>query len=103
LSAGRVPARGAGALGHGPSWRLGLRPASPLGSLEEAHTAIRRLLTGDEVDDTGGQFTFHHVKLPHMPGQPAPLLTGVMRPRSLELSGRIADGTLMSVLAGRST
>jgi alkanesulfonate monooxygenase SsuD/methylene tetrahydromethanopterin reductase-like flavin-dependent oxidoreductase (luciferase family) len=98
--AAAFPGRLSVALGHGPSWRLGLRPASPLGSLEEALTAIRRLLSGDEVDGTGSQFAFHHVKLPHVPDQPVPLLTGVMRPRSLELSGRIADGTVLSVLAG---
>jgi 5,10-methylenetetrahydromethanopterin reductase len=94
------PARFSVAVGHGPAWRLGLQPTSPLRSLEEAFTAIQRLLAGDEVDGTGAQFAFHHVKLPHVPEKPIPLLTGVMRPRSLELSGRIADGTVMSVLAG---
>jgi len=94
------PGRLTVAVGHGPTWRLGLRPASLLRSLEEAVAAIRQLLAGDEVDGAGAQFAFHHVKLPHVPEKPVPLLTGVMRPRSLELSGRIADGTVMSVLAG---
>jgi 5,10-methylenetetrahydromethanopterin reductase len=94
------PGRLAVAIGHGPSRRLGLEPASPLGSLEEAVTAIRQLLAGEEADGTGTSFEFHQVKLPHVPERPIPILTGVMRPRSLELSGRIADGTVMSVLAG---
>lgn len=98
--AAAFPGRLTVAIGHGPSWRLGLRPASPLGSLEEALVAIRRLLAGEEVDGVGEHFAFHHVKLPYVPDHPVPLLTGVMRPRSLELSGRIADGTVMSILAG---
>jgi alkanesulfonate monooxygenase SsuD/methylene tetrahydromethanopterin reductase-like flavin-dependent oxidoreductase (luciferase family) len=32
----------------------------------------------------------------HPPAEPPPLVAGVVRPRSLELSGRVADGTLIA-------
>ncbi len=77
------------AIGHGAPWKIGARVDSPLRTLETTIATVRALLAGGTIDG---------VTLPH----PAtlPLLTGVMRPRSLELSGRMADGTLMSVLAG---
>lgn len=94
------PGRFVPGIGHGPAWRLGLEPVSSLAALEESVTSIRRLLRGETVDHVGRQFTFRSVTLPHRLDPVPPVLTGVMRPRSLALSGRIADGTIMSVLAG---
>ena len=85
------PGRFAAVIGHGAPWRLGLTPPSPLGTLEEAIGTIRGLLAGGTIDG---------VTLPHAVEPVLPLLAGVMRPRSLELSGRVADGTLISVLGG---
>ncbi len=94
------PGRFLPAVGHGAPWRLDLRPRSPLGALEAAVTSIRALLEGETLDRPAGPYAFHGVTLPHRAEPPVPLLTGVMRPRSLALSGRVADGTVMSVLCG---
>jgi alkanesulfonate monooxygenase SsuD/methylene tetrahydromethanopterin reductase-like flavin-dependent oxidoreductase (luciferase family) len=94
------PGRLTAGIGHGvPAWtrQMGVYPASPLGVLREVVTTIRRLLDGETVTERAGHFHFDAVHLAHpLPG--AKLLTGVLGPRSLELSGEVADGTLGSVL-----
>jgi alkanesulfonate monooxygenase SsuD/methylene tetrahydromethanopterin reductase-like flavin-dependent oxidoreductase (luciferase family) len=90
-------------LGHGvPFWtdQMGVTAPSPLSALTEAVTAIRGLLSGQTIDSEGRQFAFHSVALAHPAPGPVPLLTGVLGPKSLKLSGKIADGTVMSVLSG---
>ena len=90
-------------IGHGlPSWvaQMGLTPRSALRALDECVGGVRRLLDGETVDEATGQFRFDSIALTHPPNGPVPILTGVLGPRSLELSGRIADGTVVSVLAG---
>lgn len=90
-------------IGHGlPAWvaQMGLSPRSPLRALEECVNGVRRLLAGETVDEAGDQFRFDTVTLTHPPKVAVPILTGVLGPRSLQLSGRIADGTVVSVLAG---
>ncbi|WP_214369524.1 LLM class flavin-dependent oxidoreductase [Pseudonocardia sp. H11422] len=97
------PGRFRPGIGHGvPFWtgQMGLTPTSPLTALEECITNVRRLLEGDVVDSTGKQFTFDSIGLGHGAARDVPLLTGVLGPKSLQLSGRIADGTVMSVLCG---
>jgi alkanesulfonate monooxygenase SsuD/methylene tetrahydromethanopterin reductase-like flavin-dependent oxidoreductase (luciferase family) len=39
-------------------------------------------------------------RLDHPPAEPPPVLAGVRRERSLALSGRVADGTVLSEIAG---
>lgn len=89
-------------IGHGvPAWtrQMGVYPRSPLGVLREVVTTIRRLLEGETVTEHQGHFHFDEVRLSHpLPG--AQILTGVLGPRSLELSGEVADGTLGSVFVG---
>lgn len=90
-------------IGHGvPFWtdQMGLTPKSPLSALTETVNGIRDLLAGETVDAEGRQFVFNSVTLTHTPAAPVPLLTGVLGPKSLRLSGKIADGTVMSVLSG---
>jgi 5,10-methylenetetrahydromethanopterin reductase len=90
-------------IGHGvPFWtdQMGLTPKSPLTALTEAVTSIRALLSGETVDAEGRQFAFHGVALSHPVAADIPILTGVVGPKSLHLSGKIADGTVMSVLCG---
>jgi 5,10-methylenetetrahydromethanopterin reductase len=84
--------------GHGvPSWvgQMGLRPASLVASLREGVEAVRRLLDGEELTQAGRYHTFDRVRLLHPPAVPVPLYLGVHGPRSLELSGELADGTLL--------
>jgi 5,10-methylenetetrahydromethanopterin reductase len=80
--------------------QMGLTPRSPLRALEECVTGVRRLLAGETVDEAGSHFRFDAITLTHPPRVQVPILTGVLGPRSLQLSGRIADGTVVSVLAG---
>jgi 5,10-methylenetetrahydromethanopterin reductase len=97
------PGRFIPGIGHGvPVWtgQMGLTPKSPLTSLEECVSNIRILLDGGTANHEGKYFQFHDVTLAHPATTRVPLLTGVLGPKSLELSGRIADGTVMSVLAG---
>jgi 5,10-methylenetetrahydromethanopterin reductase len=97
------PGRFTAGIGHGvPFWtnQMGIQPKSPLTSMEECVTGVRDLLAGETVSREGAYFTFRDIKLSHPAKEEVPIVTGVVGPKSLELSGRIADGTIMSVLAG---
>lgn len=85
-----------------PAWldQMGLRPASPLGALRECVVALRRLLDGETVTETGRTFTFDGVELTHTPGERVPIYLGVVNEKGLRLSGGLADGTVLSVVAG---
>jgi len=90
-------------IGHGvPAWvaQMGLIQKSPLGALRAAVQSIDDLLKGKTVTGQMGPFQFDNVKLVHPATEPVKLMTGVIGPKSLELSGEIADGTVMSVVAG---
>ncbi len=97
------PGRFVPGIGHGvPVWtdQMGITARSPLSALDECVSGIRKLLRGETLDDEGKQFTFRSVALAHPAPDDIPLLTGVVGPKSLELSGKIAEGTIVSVLAG---
>lgn len=99
--AAAFPGRLMPAIGHGvPAWtkQMGLYPGSPLGAFREVVTTLRRLLAGETVTEDG-HFTFDAVGLTHVPEE-TQILGGVVGPKSLELSGEVADGTVLSVLAG---
>lgn len=88
--------------GHGPAdWmrQIGAKPKSPLTLLEETVTAVRALLAGEEVDVDGRYVRLDRVRLDHPPEVVPPVYTGVRRERSLALSGRVADGTILAELA----
>jgi 5,10-methylenetetrahydromethanopterin reductase len=90
-----VPAIGLGL----PDWlrQLGLYPRSPLGAMRDCVGSVRRLLAGEEVSESGPSFHFERVALSFPAAMP--LHMGIMGPKMLELSGEIADGTVLSVLA----
>jgi alkanesulfonate monooxygenase SsuD/methylene tetrahydromethanopterin reductase-like flavin-dependent oxidoreductase (luciferase family) len=97
------PGRFMPGLGHGVRFwtdQMGLTAKSPLAVLKESLTGIRRLLAGETLDGEGSRFAFHSVALTHLPSEEVPIYTGVLGPKSLRLSGEIADGTVGSVLAG---
>ncbi|AGL17381.1 LLM class flavin-dependent oxidoreductase [Actinoplanes sp. N902-109] len=92
------PGRLVAGLGHGiPEWmrKAGAEPARKLAALEETIVAVRALLRGTTVTMTGHEVTIDGVSLVHPPQQQPPLVTGVVGPRSLALSGRHADGTVL--------
>jgi alkanesulfonate monooxygenase SsuD/methylene tetrahydromethanopterin reductase-like flavin-dependent oxidoreductase (luciferase family) len=97
------PGRFLPGIGHGlPLWvdQMGLVPKSWLSTLTECVSAVRALLAGETLEVTGKTFTFKSVALTNPPNEQVPILTGALGPKSLQLSGRIADGTVMSVLSG---
>jgi 5,10-methylenetetrahydromethanopterin reductase len=89
-------------LGHGvPFWtkQMGLYPKSPMRSLRAAIETIRALLAGETLTIDDGPFVFDQVSLVHPDPSGVPLYAGVIGPKSLELAGEIADGTVLSVIA----
>lgn len=90
--------RFAAGLGHGvQSWMgdIGARARSPLTLLRETHDSISSLLAGERVDAAGTYVQLTGQKLEFPPKTPLPISLGVVGPRSLELSGEIASGTLL--------
>ncbi|GIE89486.1 N5,N10-methylene tetrahydromethanopterin reductase [Actinoplanes regularis] len=93
------PGRVVAGLGHGVAeWmrQVGVEPKSKLAMLEETILAVRGLLQGEMVTLDGREVRIDGVRLVHPPAVVPPIVTGVVRPRSLELSGRVADGTIIA-------
>ena len=68
----------------------------PLTLLHETHSAVTRLLDGHRVDTDGDYVKLRDVMLEFPPSRPPRVSLGVTGPRSLELSGAIATGTVLS-------
>jgi alkanesulfonate monooxygenase SsuD/methylene tetrahydromethanopterin reductase-like flavin-dependent oxidoreductase (luciferase family) len=85
-----------------PLWldQMGLMPRSPLTALRECVTSLRRLLDGEQVTGAGDVFAFDRVELTYKPEERLPIYMGLVNEKGLRLSGEIADGTVLSVLAG---
>lgn len=93
------PNRLVAGIGHGvQSWmaQVGAKVESPLTLLEEVVVATRRLLAGETVTVEGRYVRMADVALVHTPKVAPPVVTGVVRPKSLRLSGRVADGTVLA-------
>jgi alkanesulfonate monooxygenase SsuD/methylene tetrahydromethanopterin reductase-like flavin-dependent oxidoreductase (luciferase family) len=96
------PGRFLPGLGHGvASWmrQIGAFPKSQLKVLEEVTVTIRRILTGEQLTFSGQQIHLDQVELVHPPDQIPPISLGVRGPKSLALSGRVADGTILAEYA----
>lgn len=92
------PGRVAAGVGHGlPRWmeQIGEKVGSPLALLEETVDAVQRLLAGERVTLHGRYVHLDDVALEFPPNIVPSVSAGVMGPRSLELSGRVAAGTLL--------
>ncbi len=93
------PGRVIAGIGHGvQSWmaQIGERVASPLTLLKETTSAIRQLLAGESVSVEGRYVQLDGVQLEYPPAQIPKVLAGVTGPKSLLLSGAVADGTVLS-------
>lgn len=93
------PGRFHGGIGHGVGeWmdQIGAKPASWLAALEETTTAVRSLMAGDALNVSGKTVRLRDVQLDHAPEVPPLVSLGVRGPKSLELAGRCADGTLLA-------
>lgn len=98
-----APGRLLAGIGHGvQEWmeQIGARAASPLAALDEVVSTVKRLLDGESVNFDGRYVQLHDVVLDPPPDIAPPLLTGVRGPRSLELTGRLADGLILADCAG---
>jgi 5,10-methylenetetrahydromethanopterin reductase len=85
-----------------PAWlrQMGVMPPSPLEAMEECLTAIRQLLAGERLTREGALFTFRDVALAYPLETTLPLAMGVSGPKMLQLSGRVADASILSVTSG---
>jgi 5,10-methylenetetrahydromethanopterin reductase len=93
------PGRFLPGFGHGVDiWmkQIGVYPKSPLKALEETVTALRGLLAGQEVTLQGTHVHLDRVRLQVVPGQVPPLYVGGVREKTLRLSGRVGDGSLLT-------
>ena len=100
--ANAYPGRFTLGIGHGvPAWvaQMHLTPKSVLGSMREAIADVKRLLAGETLSQGGAYYGYERVALTH----PAPglaVLGAAVGPKSVDLCAEIADGMVISVLAG---
>ena len=93
------PQRFTAGIGHGVErWmrQIGAFPPSPLRALREGVEIIRDLMQGKTVDRKGEQFQLEGGVLVYPPSAIPPVYLGVRGPKSLNLAGEIADGTLLA-------
>jgi alkanesulfonate monooxygenase SsuD/methylene tetrahydromethanopterin reductase-like flavin-dependent oxidoreductase (luciferase family) len=98
-----APGRVLAGIGHGvQEWmeQMGARTASPLTTLDEVITVVRRLLHGETVSFRGQEVRLDAVSLEQPPAKVPPVLAGVRGPKSMALAGRIADGVVLAEGAG---
>jgi 5,10-methylenetetrahydromethanopterin reductase len=94
-----APGRLIAGIGHGvQSWmeQMGARTPSPLTTLEEVITVVRRLLRGERVTFTGREVHLHDVQLDQPPETLPPVVAGVRGPKSMAVAGRVADGVVLA-------
>jgi alkanesulfonate monooxygenase SsuD/methylene tetrahydromethanopterin reductase-like flavin-dependent oxidoreductase (luciferase family) len=94
------PGRARFGLGHGVlDWmgQVGGRVASPLTLMREYLPALRRLLDGEEVTVDGRYVHLDRVRLDWPPQQRLPVLAAGEGPKTLALTGAVADGTVISI------
>lgn len=93
------PSRFFPGIGHGVAdWmrQIGAFPKSQLKAIEEVTVTIRALLRGEQVTFSGQHVHLDQATLVYPPDQIPPISLGVIGPKSLAISGRTADGTILS-------
>jgi alkanesulfonate monooxygenase SsuD/methylene tetrahydromethanopterin reductase-like flavin-dependent oxidoreductase (luciferase family) len=93
------PGRVTVGIGHGvQDWmaQVGARVESPVTLLHEYATALGALLRGEAVTTTGRYVNLDNVRLDWPPDAAPALVVGAGGPRSLRLSGQIADATILT-------
>jgi alkanesulfonate monooxygenase SsuD/methylene tetrahydromethanopterin reductase-like flavin-dependent oxidoreductase (luciferase family) len=96
------PGRFLPGIGHGMShWmrQIGAFPKSQLKALEEVTVTVREMLSGRRLTYDGSQVHLDNVELVYPPDQVPPISLGVRGPKSLAISGRVADGTILAEYA----
>ena len=98
-----APGRFQPGIGHGvQDWmaQIGARTRSPLTTLDETITVVKRLLAGEEVTFDGREVHLDGVRLDRPPTEVPRVVAGVQQQRSLALAGRVADGVILVEGAG---
>ena len=98
-----APGRFHPGIGHGvQDWmaQMGARTPSPLTTLDETITVVKRLLAGDEVTFDGREVHLDRVRLDRPPVEVPRIVAGVQQQKSLALAGRVADGVILVEGAG---
>jgi alkanesulfonate monooxygenase SsuD/methylene tetrahydromethanopterin reductase-like flavin-dependent oxidoreductase (luciferase family) len=93
------PGRLVAGIGHGvQSWmgQVGQRVESPLTLLREYATALRALLRGETVTVDGRYVHLDGVALDWPPVVAPPVVSAATGPRTLRLTGEVADGTILT-------
>jgi 5,10-methylenetetrahydromethanopterin reductase len=75
--------------------QIGERVPSPMKAIEEVTSVVRKMIRGGSVSFDGTYVKVDDVALVHPAIEVPPVLLGVTGPKSVELSGRIADGTIL--------
>ena len=86
-------------VGHGVQrWiaQTGSRVASPLTLMKEYVPALRQLLAGNEVTTNGRYVRLDQVRLDWPPAVVPPLYAAGEGPKTLHLTGEVADGTVLT-------
>ncbi|MET0698901.1 MAG: LLM class flavin-dependent oxidoreductase [Mycobacterium sp.] len=86
-------------VGHGvQDWmgQIGVRVASPMTFLREYLTCLRSLLDGESVTYTGRYLSLSDVRLQWPPAPGLEVLAAATGPRTLQLSGELASGTVLT-------
>lgn len=86
-------------VGHGvQSWmaQVGARVESPLTLMREYVPTLRRLLAGEEVTIDGRYVRLDAVRLDWPPARPFPVWAAGEGPKTLRLTGELADGTVLT-------
>jgi alkanesulfonate monooxygenase SsuD/methylene tetrahydromethanopterin reductase-like flavin-dependent oxidoreductase (luciferase family) len=76
--------------------QIGAAPKSSMKALAETVTAVRQLLEGQLVTMHGEHVHLDQVQMQLVPTDPPPLYVGAMRAKSLQLAGRVGDGTILT-------
>jgi 5,10-methylenetetrahydromethanopterin reductase len=71
-------------------------------ALEEVTAVVRRMIRGGSITFNGAHVKVDDIELVHPAIEVPPVLLGVTGPKSVELSGRIADGTILCEWIGQT-
>jgi 5,10-methylenetetrahydromethanopterin reductase len=96
------PGRFLPGFGHGSgTWmkQIGAAPKSTMAALEETVTAVRALLQGESVTMHGEYVHLDNVKMNLTSPDVPPLFVGAIREKSLQLAGRVGDGTIITEMS----
>lgn len=86
-------------IGHGVTeWmqQIGAFPKSQLAAIEETTRAVKGILSGENFSIAGEWAQLRDVQLVHPPQVVPPVYLGVRSAKSLQISGRVADGSILA-------